>query len=134
MREGRTIVFVTHALDLVRDLCARAVLLDHGVMQYDGAPTQAIRMIRDAWNADAEAEAEAKAAEEATTTSVPGIPTYTPMRISDVVITDGQGTPKDTFAPSDPFGVECTVTSDRRVDDWAVGIKIENHMDQNCYA
>src|SRR5829696_224611 len=132
MREGRTIIFVTHALDLVRDLCARAVLLDHGVMQYDGAPTQAIRMIRDTWNEEAEVEAEAAAARAEAAPA--GAATYTPMRISDVVITDGEGRPKDTFKPGDPFGVECTVTSDRRVTDWAVGIKIENHMDQNCYA
>jgi ABC-2 type transport system ATP-binding protein len=131
MREGRTIIFVTHALDLVRDLCARAVLLDHGVMQYDGAPTQAIRMIRDAWNEEAEEEAEAAAAKAI---EVPGAPVYTPMRISDVVITDGAGNPKDTFRPGEGFGVECTVTSTTRVTDWAVGIKIENHMDQNCYA
>jgi ABC-2 type transport system ATP-binding protein len=132
MREGRTIIFVTHALDLVRDLCARAVLLDHGVMQYDGAPTQAIRMIRDTWNEEAEVEAEAAAARAEA--GAVGTSTYTPMRISDVVITDGAGNPKDTFKPGDTFGVECTVTSDLEVADWAVGIKIENHMDQNCYA
>ena len=107
-REGRTIVFVTHALDQVRDLCDRAVLLDHGVMQYDGAPTQAIRMIRDTWNEAAEVEAEAAAAKAESTTA--GAATYTPMRISDVVITDGSGNPKDTFKPGDTFGVECTVT------------------------
>ncbi|MCZ2816408.1 ABC transporter ATP-binding protein [Modestobacter sp. VKM Ac-2984] len=140
MREGRTIIFVTHGLDLVRDLCDRAVLLDHGVMQYDGAPTQAIRMIRDTWDEEAEAEAEAAAeaaAEEADVAEAAGAvdaPTYTPMRISDVVITNGRGEPKDTFSPGDPFGVECTVTSSKLVTDWAVGIKIENHMDQNCYA
>ena len=132
MREGRTIIFVTHALDLVRDLCGRAVLLDHGVMQYDGAPTQAIRMIRDTWNDEAEVEAEAAAAKAEANAA--GTSTYTPMKISDVVITDGAGNPKDTFEPGDTFGVECTVTSERRVADWAVGIKIENHMDQNCYA
>ncbi|MGY1619680.1 ABC transporter ATP-binding protein [Geodermatophilus sp. SYSU D00691] len=132
MREGRTVVFVTHALDLVRDLCARAVLLDHGVVQYDGAPQQAIRMIRDTFNEQAEAEAEAAAAKEQA--SAAGVTTYTPMSITDVVITDGAGNPKTEFSPGDPFGVECTVTSPKPVTDWAVGIKIENHMDQNCYA
>ena len=29
-REGRTIVFVTHAPDLVRQICERATVLDHG--------------------------------------------------------------------------------------------------------
>ena len=35
-REGRTIVLVTHALDQVRQLCDRAVMLDHGVVATDG--------------------------------------------------------------------------------------------------
>jgi ABC-2 type transport system ATP-binding protein len=130
-REGRTIVFVTHALDLVRDLCERAVLLDHGVVQYDGAPTQAIRQIRDTFEHQAEAEAEAESAKQV---ALDGAPTYTPMQITDVVVTDGAGTPKDEFHPGEPFGVECTVTSPRRVEDWAVGIKVENYKDQTCYA
>jgi ABC-2 type transport system ATP-binding protein len=130
-REGRTIVFVTHALDLVRDLCERAVLLDHGVVQYDGATTQAIREIRDTFEQQAEAEAEAESAKRV---ALDGAPTYTPMQITDVVITDGAGNPKDEFHPGEPFGVECTVTSPRRVEDWAVGIKVENYKDQTCYA
>ena len=89
----------------VRDLCARAVLLDHGNMVYDGAPTQAIRLVRDAWNEKAEEEAEAAAAKAEATGGA--APAYTPMKITDVVITDGAGNPKDTFKPGDSFGVEC---------------------------
>src|SRR5215207_1289274 len=42
-REGRTIVFVSHGLDQVRQLCDRAVLLDHGRILVDSTPTQAVR-------------------------------------------------------------------------------------------
>ena len=37
-REGRTIVFVTHAADLVRQICDRAAVLDHGKMVMLGTP------------------------------------------------------------------------------------------------
>jgi len=34
--EGRTIVVVSHSAAQIRELCSRVVVLDHGVMQYDG--------------------------------------------------------------------------------------------------
>ena len=35
-RSGKTIIFVSHALDAVRSLCGRVIWLDHGVVQADG--------------------------------------------------------------------------------------------------
>ncbi|HVJ95842.1 MAG TPA: ABC transporter ATP-binding protein [Acidimicrobiia bacterium] len=37
-KEGRTILVVTHAADLVRQTCSRAIVLDHGVVVADGPP------------------------------------------------------------------------------------------------
>src|SRR4051812_42251273 len=45
-REGRTIIFVTHAVDLVRQICDRAVMLDHGVIHSEGAPDHVVRDFR----------------------------------------------------------------------------------------
>src|SRR4030067_2047947 len=42
-REGRTIVLVTHALDTVREICDRAVMLHHGVVHALGAPDDGVR-------------------------------------------------------------------------------------------
>jgi ABC-2 type transport system ATP-binding protein len=49
--EGRTIFLVTHAADLVRQLCSRAAVLDHGEMLYDGEPADAVRVYREALRA-----------------------------------------------------------------------------------
>lgn len=46
-KEGRTIVFVTHAPDLVRQICDRAVVLDHGREVASGTPGEAIRSFRE---------------------------------------------------------------------------------------
>ena len=46
-REGRTIVFVTHAPDLVRQICDKAVVLDHGHEVSSGTPGEAIRAFRE---------------------------------------------------------------------------------------
>jgi ABC-2 type transport system ATP-binding protein len=45
--EGRTILFVTHAADLVRRICDRAIVLDHGKMVIDAPPGEAVRVFRE---------------------------------------------------------------------------------------
>jgi ABC-2 type transport system ATP-binding protein len=42
-REGRTMMFVSHSPELVRQICDRAVVLDHGHMIDIGPPGEAIR-------------------------------------------------------------------------------------------
>ncbi len=46
-REGRTIIFVTHAPDMVRQICDRAAVLDHGEMVAVGLPGEAVRAYRE---------------------------------------------------------------------------------------
>jgi ABC-2 type transport system ATP-binding protein len=45
--EGRTIVFVTHDAATVRQVCDRAIVLDHGRLVLDGLPGDAIRTFRE---------------------------------------------------------------------------------------
>jgi ABC-2 type transport system ATP-binding protein len=45
--EGRTIVFVTHAAETARQICDRAIVLDHGRLILDGEPGKAIRVFRE---------------------------------------------------------------------------------------
>lgn len=46
-RQGCTILFVSHALDAVADLCGRIVVLDHGRVALDGPPGPAIARARE---------------------------------------------------------------------------------------
>jgi ABC-2 type transport system ATP-binding protein len=46
-RDGRTIFLVTHAADLVRQLCDRAAVLDHGELVIVGEPNDAVRAFRE---------------------------------------------------------------------------------------
>ena len=45
--EGRTILFVTHAADMVRQICDRAVVLAGGRVLTVGPPGEAIRRFRE---------------------------------------------------------------------------------------
>jgi lipopolysaccharide transport system ATP-binding protein len=46
-RRGCTILFVSHALDSVAELCGRIVVLDHGRIAFDGAPGPAVARARE---------------------------------------------------------------------------------------
>jgi ABC-2 type transport system ATP-binding protein len=45
-QRGCTILFVTHALDLVPRICSRGVVLDHGRVLHDGDPVEAAERLR----------------------------------------------------------------------------------------
>ena len=45
-RDGRTILFVSHSLELVEEICTRTVVLDHGKVQYIGEPEFATGTLR----------------------------------------------------------------------------------------
>ncbi|WP_239311061.1 MULTISPECIES: ABC transporter ATP-binding protein [unclassified Frankia] len=44
--EGRTILFVTHSLDLIESMCDRILVLESGSMIFDGAPAVGTRLLR----------------------------------------------------------------------------------------
>ena len=41
-KEGKTMVFVTHSMDSVRNLCDRAVWLSNGVVRMDGNTNEVV--------------------------------------------------------------------------------------------
>jgi ABC-2 type transport system ATP-binding protein len=45
-RDGKTLVVVSHDLDLVSRICRRGVLLNHGELQYDGPIEEAVKILR----------------------------------------------------------------------------------------
>ncbi len=44
--EGRTIIFVSHSADQVRDLCSRVIVLSHGTVVFDGETEAGIVALR----------------------------------------------------------------------------------------
>lgn len=57
-QEGRTIVVVSHSAELIGRLCDRAILLEHGAVEYDGEPAQALRKLREGFQRDRQREIE----------------------------------------------------------------------------
>lgn len=118
-RDGRTIVFVTHGLDQVRQLCDRVLMLDHGVVKVNGTPVDAIRAFREQFDEQAPVDVH---------TAVKGR-----MEIADVQITDGEGHPKKRFRPGESLGIEFEVRAHQPTDDWVAGVLIANNVDLGVY-
>lgn len=50
--EGRTIVLVSHSAEQVGSLCDRAIVLDGGVVQFNGSTEEALRVLREGYQLD----------------------------------------------------------------------------------
>jgi ABC-2 type transport system ATP-binding protein len=121
--EGRTIVVVTHAADLVRQMCDKAAALDHGVMFAQGEPNQVIRQFRERMLAAA-TPAEELAPETAHSEMSP---MWGRVKIADVRIV--YATPdQDAAAPHEPMRIEVTLEAQESVNDVVVGIAVYNNM------
>ncbi len=116
--EGRSIVFVTHSLDQVRQLCDRVIMLEHGRTVVDGTPVDALRAFRERYNVQAGQEPEHGDRR---------------LEIIKTIVTDGEGRPRDRFAPGDSLGIELEVLAHEPTDDWVAGVAITNNLDLLVY-
>ena len=120
-REGRTIIFVTHGVDIVRQLCDRVIMLERGEVLVDGKPQEALRTFRERYAPEVEGDAE---------DDVRGTGE---LRITSITITDGRGTAKERFEPGDQLGLELVIEPHEPVSDPIVGVAIYNHLDTLVY-
>jgi ABC-2 type transport system ATP-binding protein len=122
-RDGRTIVFVTHGLDMVRQLCDRVLLLEHGRVIVDGTPVEATREFRERYTEQEDAERpppdNGTGQEE--------------VRLLSTTVVDGAGQPARRFAPGEELNIDFEVESRSRQDDWVVGFAITNQVDTLVY-
>lgn len=139
--EGRTIILVTHALDQVAELCDRAIVLEHGVVQVDGDPLAALRHLRADFEiarqddierervvavGDAAGAAIAAAGTEQTVASGK----TSGARVTSVKLTDDSDAPLTSIRPGEPVNVTVTADIDGLIDDAVVGIGFESALGQ----
>jgi ABC-2 type transport system ATP-binding protein len=118
-KDGRTIIFVTHGIDMVRQLCDRVIMLEKGDVVVDGKPQEAARAFRERYAPEVETEDDVRGTGE--------------LSVTDMSVTDGQGRSKDRFEPGDELGFELVLTPRTPVDDPVVGVAIYNHLDTLVY-
>jgi lipopolysaccharide transport system ATP-binding protein len=101
---GKTIFFCSHAMYYVSTLCDRAIWLDAGRVAAEG-DAQSVVLEYERHLARKESLAAPHGAEAA-------VPAGTHGRFRDVVITGGDGAPKQEFRPGEPWAVELEFAAD----------------------
>jgi ABC-2 type transport system ATP-binding protein len=144
-REGRTIVFVTHAPDLVRQICDRAVVLDHGKVVLDGTPGEAVRSFREhLFSGDALAVETVTTGRARHTGAVVRTRATAPsameqrrnlkVRITDVTFEHaGLAEGRSYLLPHEPLGIRVTYDAEDRVEDVMFGIAIYDLKGNNLF-
>ncbi len=118
-QDGRTIIFVTHGIDMVRQLCDRVIMLEKGDVVIDGKPQEAARAFRERYAPEVEEEDDIRGTGQ--------------MLITDMMVTDGHGHRKERFEPGDELGFEFVLDPKEPIDDPVVGVAIYNHVDTLIY-
>lgn len=111
-KEGRSIIFVSHALGQIEELCDRVLLLDHGKVVFDGIPETAVERFREILKEGSERDGQHSLSMQA-------------MRVLSVEMLDAAGNPVDRIGGSDSFIVRIRVHSDAPIESWAVGFSID---------
>jgi ABC-2 type transport system ATP-binding protein len=133
-KEGRTIVFVTHGVDQVRQICNRAVVLDHGLQVIDATPGEAIRVFREYLlkKGGAQEEVDQVAPEiELTHGEAQEAKATKTVQITDVqCVRPDTGTKKDDtqtyLLPGDPLDINIDYKAGGVVDDVVFGIAVHD--------
>jgi hypothetical protein len=147
-RRGKTILLVTHSLNLVERLCDQAAWLDNGRVRAAGDPKRVI----DAYMSDVAkgeetflASADGRVRQEVEAVAPAGPPPAPPavdveapadaqtvegrwgsreVEISDVALLDAAGQPSHVFLSGAPMTVRLTVRAHRPVEDFVFGVGI----------
>jgi ABC-type polysaccharide/polyol phosphate transport system ATPase subunit len=131
--EGRTILFVSHSLMAVRNLCSQAVWLDHGRVQAAGDTQATIDAYlrwaneRDQERIEHERAQEAEQAGEELTEPFENDPQRWGTRdveITRVEFLDSRGRPRDVFQTGSPLTIRMHYRANRRVQDPVFGLAI----------
>jgi ABC-2 type transport system ATP-binding protein len=123
--ENRTIVVVTHAVDLVRQMCHRAAALDHGKLVIEGDPNEVIRTFRERLMAGVTSAAGVD--RDLVTSELS--PVWHQVRIVGAEVV--YATPEHVHAaPGEPMGIDVTLETAEPVADVVVGLAIYSSMGQ----
>ena len=133
--EGRTIVVVSHAADLLRRICTRVAVLDHGEMVALGAPGEAIRVFRERLHAE-EVERRERLESRALAGDAHTAHGFTQeerrnlkVRITGVELDHPGRADRRYLLPGEPLSVRVTYESDERVDDIVFGFAVYDLAD-----
>lgn len=122
-REGRTIVLVTHAADVVRQICDHAAVLDHGELVYMGTPADAVKAFRESLrNRGIALPEEAQRLTDAELDWKHN----KKLHFTSVRVLNAEGNPVSTLRPRDACTIEVSYDTTEPLDDVVVAFHLSN--------
>jgi ABC-2 type transport system ATP-binding protein len=118
-REGRTIVFVTHAPDLVMRVCDRVLLLDHGQVRAEGDPRAVVRDFRQLMSRQDVAYGWDEGTRE--------------IEIVSAELFGGDGAGSELFHPGDEVVIQMDLRAKEPVEDPVISFAIHDENNQFVY-
>ena len=112
LKTGVPLVFVSHNLTAIVDLCTRAVLIDRGTVRYDGRPAEAVAEFR-RYRPEPTAAADGSAAD-------------TPLRITGVELLHPGGESSPLFVTGRPITIRVQYRATTPIDHPQFAIDIHN--------
>jgi lipopolysaccharide transport system ATP-binding protein len=154
-RRGKTILLVTHSLNLVERFCDEALWLDSGRVRGSGDPKRVVgAYLTDVGKSEERelARAEAKSEERAESQEPAGKPDVQPgsvsddmtrvdegrwgsreIEITDVTFRNAQGDASHIFQSGDPMAIHIAVRAHQVTEDFVFGVGIYSAEGVNCY-
>lgn len=133
--DGRTIVFVSHSLDQVAELCDRAVVLEAGTVIADDVPADSLKVLREEFDqrraADLEKQLAAAAAARARLGGAEGADW---PRIESVELLGPDGAPVRQVGPQADVTIAVTIDAPRPTDRLSLTGGISNALGVTAYA
>jgi len=117
-REGRTIVFVTHSVALIHQICDQAVMVERGHVRAAGGVDGVIKELRKVMLAKGSQEREDLTHD---------------LEIGSVDLLDVSGTPTSVVQPGASIAVQVDVRANRSVEDPVVGLALTDGNDTHVF-
>lgn len=100
-REGRTVLFVSHSMDAIQQLCSRVLLLQDGTLVGDGPPSDVVASYLSGVAHTSRGPIDLS--------NVPRSSAKTGAIIRALALCDAEGVPSGVFGPGDPLVIEFVV-------------------------
>ncbi len=123
VREGRTLVFVSHEMGAIETLCQRAILLDEGRVQHDGPAREVVQSylerVQAQWIAGSEDVGGASSPD---------------LELLDVAVLDAEGRRVDEVPADQPMSVRIAYRANRRIERPNFGLGLTDGINLHPFA
>ena len=127
---GRTVLFVSHSMSSVKNLCSRVVLVDHGQIMMDGDPENVVAKYLDRNLVEGSIATESHIVDRVEGVIKKDFPYF---KISEVRMEDIGGETKSIFQSTEPIVICVTFDCLQKINDLRVLVAIANENGERIY-